>query len=263
MALTDAQYRVASLALHLPEAAGFVLAGGGAMLVHELVDRPTRDLDLFTTDLTALAPFAGALTAALTAAGLTVTPGRVADGYQQLTVVDGGEAVLVELAHDARLWPASTLAVGPVISVVELAADKTLALFGRAEPRDLVDVAALATNYSTGELLESAAAKDAGFDPNVLADAVGFAAAQPDSRFLALGLTPMALLALREWAQRWREELIGEQAEGHAQAARRPSAAAQLAAAGYPDRPRSGSPKDDPPHRRQPPESPTARGRSR
>jgi len=207
MALTTAQTRVARLALALPEAAGFVLAGGGAMLAYGLVDRPTRDLDLFTTDPAALTPFVAALKLALTAAGLGVTTGRVATAYQQLMVVDGDETVLVELAHDARLWPFTTLAVGPVLSVEELAADKTLALFGRAEPRDLVDVAALAAGLGTDELLSLAAAKDAGFDRAVLADAIGFAAAQPDSRFLALGLDPAELAVLRQWAQTWRAEL--------------------------------------------------------
>ncbi len=207
MALTTAQTRITRLALALPEAAGFVLAGGGAMLAYGLVDRPTRDLDLFTADPAALPPFAAALELALTAAGLGVTTGRVASAYQQLMVVDGDETVLVELAHDARLWPSTTLAVGPVLSVEELAADKTLALFGRAEPRDLVDVSALAAGLGTDELLSLAAAKDAGFDRAVLADAIGFAAVQPDSRFLALGLDPPDLATLRQWAQTWRAEL--------------------------------------------------------
>jgi len=34
----------------LPEAGQVALAGGGAMLAHDLVDRPTQDVDLFTPD---------------------------------------------------------------------------------------------------------------------------------------------------------------------------------------------------------------------
>lgn len=45
----------------------------------------------------------------------------------------------------------------------ELAADKMLALYGRAEVRDLVDVAALLTVYPEDDLLEFAQSKDAGF----------------------------------------------------------------------------------------------------
>jgi predicted nucleotidyltransferase component of viral defense system len=42
----------------------------------------------------------------------------------------------------------------------EVAADKTLALFGRAAARDLVDVAALAERYTLPQLCELAVASD-------------------------------------------------------------------------------------------------------
>jgi hypothetical protein len=63
----------------------------------------------------------------------------------------------------------------------EVAADKTLALFGRAAARDLVDVAALSERYTLQQLCELAAEKDAGFDRRVLADALAAAAAHPDA----------------------------------------------------------------------------------
>jgi predicted nucleotidyltransferase component of viral defense system len=70
--------------------------------------------------------------------------GRVTPTFRQVIVTDRHETVLVELAHDARRWPSSVLSIGAVLSIQELAADKTLALFGRAEARDLLDVHALA-----------------------------------------------------------------------------------------------------------------------
>ena len=36
-----------AFAFALPEAGQVALAGGGAMLAHDLVDRPTQDVDLF------------------------------------------------------------------------------------------------------------------------------------------------------------------------------------------------------------------------
>jgi hypothetical protein len=39
--------QVARIAFALPEAGQVALAGGGAMLAHDLVDRPTQDVDLF------------------------------------------------------------------------------------------------------------------------------------------------------------------------------------------------------------------------
>jgi predicted nucleotidyltransferase component of viral defense system len=49
---------------------------------------------------------------------------------------------VVEVAHDARIREAVQLSFGRVLHPEEVAADKTLALFGRAAARDLVDVAA-------------------------------------------------------------------------------------------------------------------------
>jgi hypothetical protein len=40
--------RIVRLAAQLPEARTVALAGGGAMLAHDLVDRLTQDVDLFT-----------------------------------------------------------------------------------------------------------------------------------------------------------------------------------------------------------------------
>ena len=56
----------------------------------------------------------------------------------------------------------------------ELAANKTLALFGRAVARDYIDFRALARRFSLSELCELAASKDGGFTPSLLADALDY-----------------------------------------------------------------------------------------
>jgi hypothetical protein len=55
------------------------------------------------------------------------------------------------------------------LSLRDLAARKTLALFGRAEPRDFADVYDLARRYGRDQLLEWAAAGDPGFDNQIFA----------------------------------------------------------------------------------------------
>lgn len=45
--LTEFQQVVAQLFFSLPEADGYLLAGGAALVAHELTARPTQDLDLF------------------------------------------------------------------------------------------------------------------------------------------------------------------------------------------------------------------------
>lgn len=59
-----------------------------------------------------------------------------------------------------------------LLSLEELAADKVLALFGRAAARDYQDVAALREHFTWTELPEFASEKDAGFSVDRLLDAV-------------------------------------------------------------------------------------------
>lgn len=212
MALSGLHTAVVTAVLALPEAQDYALAGGGAMLAHGLVERPTHDVDLFTTarDVHVLAD---AVQVALRSRGYTVSeePGRSAQpsvSFARLTVIDpGGEAVLVEFARDTRIRAAVRLQVGAVLHPEELAADKMLALFGRAEARDLVDVDALTSRYSHKQLLALAEEKDPGFSGLYFAQALQAAAAHPDHRYTALGLSPPRLADLRDHAQRWQQEL--------------------------------------------------------
>jgi hypothetical protein len=45
--LDPAQSEIAALLFSLPDAAGYALAGGAALLASGAIDRPTRDLDAF------------------------------------------------------------------------------------------------------------------------------------------------------------------------------------------------------------------------
>jgi hypothetical protein len=175
----------------LPEAGQVALAGGGAMLAHDLVDRPTQDVDLFTPDPAEVTRLTDALAAALRAEGAQVRVDRRGPGFTRLAVtVADGRSVVVEIARDARIRESVQLSFGRVLHPDEVAADKTLALFGRAAARDLVDMAALLGRYTLEQLCELAAEKDAGFDRRVFADALAAAAAHSDAAFAELGFGP-------------------------------------------------------------------------
>jgi hypothetical protein len=194
----------------LPEAGNLVLAGGGAMLAHDLVDRPTRDVDLFSSDPTDIDRVAGALAAALRVSGDMVEVQRRGDTFTRLVVGPEAspDAVTVELAFDARMRPSVAMGFGRVLDRDELAADKTLALFGRAQARDLVDAGALLDHgYTRSRLLQLAAEKDSGFDVIVFRAALSAASARPDVDFTGLGLSAGAISALRSLAADWRAEL--------------------------------------------------------
>jgi len=92
----------------------------------------------------------------------------------------------------------------------EVAADKTLALFGRAAARDLVDVDALSRRYTRQQLFDLAAEKDPGFDPRMFADALRAATRHADAAFAELGLDAAARGSLRGRAEEWRVQLLSE-----------------------------------------------------
>jgi hypothetical protein len=76
----------------------------------------------------------------------------------------------VDLASDARLFPTDQGPGFQILSAEELAADKLLAVFGRAEARDFLDLEALEDRFGLGRLFELAAEKDRGFEPTVFAE---------------------------------------------------------------------------------------------
>lgn len=85
---------------------------------------------------------------------------------------DGQECLVEVFADGGRLRKRVTLDIGAVLHPDDLAADKVLALWGRARPRDFFDVHALLQLYGPSRLLELAAAKDAGFTVATFLDAL-------------------------------------------------------------------------------------------
>lgn len=171
--LSPLQEQVARIVASLPEATGFALAGGAALVVARLVDRSTKDLDFFGPSADDVQNLLEALEAALTDARLTVRRERVAASFVRLTVASEDDATEVDLATDARMRPVESGPLGPMLSLEELAADKLLALFDRAQARDFVDVAALVERFGLERLCELAKEKDPGFSRPVLRDMLG------------------------------------------------------------------------------------------
>lgn len=205
MALSLLQGRIARIVADIPEASEFALAGAGGLTVWGVVDRETRDLDYFATRPAAVAVLLPALEAELERNGIAVERQRVVEGFVRLSAAAGGETCEIDLAYDARLFPAEQTDLGPVLALEELAADKVLALFGRAQPRDFLDVESLLGHFSTDRLLELAAQKDAGFELGFFADALASI-----GRFSAedFGIDRGALDGLVQKMATWREELI-------------------------------------------------------
>ena len=151
---------------------------------HRIIQRTTRDLDFFGTLAEEVQPVAESFARQLRAEGFLAEPIGSSPVFVRLLVRDeGGEEVLVDIGMDYRLRPPEETGIGRVLSTEELAADKLLALFGRAEARDFVDVFLLARRFGTPAMLEWAGEKDKGFDPYRLALGLGRLESIPRGEF--------------------------------------------------------------------------------
>ncbi|MDN5860126.1 MAG: nucleotidyl transferase AbiEii/AbiGii toxin family protein, partial [Pseudonocardia sp.] len=106
-----------------------------------------------------------------------------------------------------RLHPRVTLDVGAVLHPEDLAADKVLALWARARPRDYHDVAALIERFGHDRLLELAAEKDAGFTTETFVDALTAIRRLTDSDWTEDGIDPRSVAALTQLFEQWNTEL--------------------------------------------------------
>jgi hypothetical protein len=71
---------------------------------------------------------------------LTVHHVQENPGFARLVVESPDDRTEVDLGADARLFPAEPGRPAPTLSGEELAVDKVLAVFGRAEARDFIDL---------------------------------------------------------------------------------------------------------------------------
>lgn len=204
--LTPLQERIAEIVSGLPEARGFALAGAGGLLVRGLIDRQTRDLDYFTVpgEEEALSALRDALERAFDRAPLDHSRQRDLSTFVRIEVSDGDDRCEIDLAIDYRALPAEPSDYGPTLAVRELAANKVLALFDRAEARDFLDLVELTRHFELQGLLELAAEKDTGFDT------VGFLEALSSlQRFTSadFGITEAEYERLRDTVASWQSVL--------------------------------------------------------
>lgn len=202
--LSPLQERLWRLVGRLPEAETIALAGGAALIVRGIVDRPTRDLDFFATSAEEVNRLLPTLEASLRESGLQVRRVQVSDGFARLLVSSEVETTTIDLAWDARRFPPERAKGRAILADEELAADKVLALFGRAAARDYVDVASLESRYGLERLCSLAAEKDPGFDRSVLAAVLGSFDRLPRADF---DLDDSGLDSLRTQVTSWRQQL--------------------------------------------------------
>ena len=215
MPVKDAHRQVATIVLHAVAEHGFALAGGNALIMHEVIDRYTADVDIFTDEEDGIALVRAIVAGSLLAEGFGVQekdktgglagifPG-MEDGLAEWKVTTpAGELVQLQMSYFVRARRPVVIDGIRVLSLEDVAAGKACALGGRALVRDFVDVAALLEHYSPAQLIALAQR----MDPGLLDD--DFAAAgrrldrTADSTFAEYHLPPDFIAWIRAQFERW------------------------------------------------------------
>jgi hypothetical protein len=167
----------------LPDQEHFYLSGGTALAEYYLGHRLSYDLDLFTSDANLIVPFSYQLEQAARSVGMKVTVVRRFASFVELQVSQGDDHLKIDLGLDSpfRFSPAELSDSSVWVNdFQDIQTDKTLAFFGRAEPRDAVDLYFLLQRTSFVELANLARQKDTGFDLYWFAVALRRTATFPD-----------------------------------------------------------------------------------
>ncbi len=204
MPLTEYQAGIARL---LSENRSFdsYLAGGAAILIDPNTTRYSRDLDYFHDSEERVAEAFATDSALLSERGFTVEVELNQVGYVRAVVRRDDEATKVEWARDSswRFLPVvHDPRVGYRLHPVDLAVNKVLALAGRDEPRDVLDVMHFHRHLlHLGGLCWAACGKDPGFNPLSLLELLQRRGRIRSEDLARLDLSrPVDLMALKkEW----------------------------------------------------------------
>jgi len=213
MALTPLQRRICRLLADERRRSGeSYVAGGGAL--NELLagTRRSRDVDLFHDTEAALVATWAKDRETLTAAGLIVQTIRELPAFVEAQVRDANETVLVQWAQDSayRFFPlVEHETLGLTLHPFDLATNKLLALVGRREPRDWIDVVNCHDHLQPlGYLAWAAAGKDIGFGPLEIVEEAARSTRYTQSEVDALDFEGPAPDA-GELSRRWHKAIAG------------------------------------------------------
>ncbi len=207
MALTEFQRTVCRIIAEDRIASGCsYIAGGTALNLLLEAPRISRDIDIFHDTETAVLQSWDSDRSLLEKNGCTVMVIQERQSFVEAAVSKGDDSVLLEWTRDSsfRFFPLlEHKDFGLTLHPFDLAANKVLALAGRLEPRDWIDVITCHTNLQKlGYLMWAACGKDPGFSPYSLLSASrrsgGYSAAEL-GQLAFTGTSPDAAELNRAW----------------------------------------------------------------
>jgi hypothetical protein len=145
------------------------LAGGAALHIAPNSMRYSNDLDYFHDSVERVTTAFETDSKLLTEAGYSISVQMNQRGFIRAVAARGNDSTKIEWAHDSAwrfLPPVRSADVGMQLHPIDLAVNKMLALVGRDEPRDFLDILFIHREIlPLATLLWAAVGKDPGFTP--------------------------------------------------------------------------------------------------
>jgi hypothetical protein len=211
--LTPLQKDFMEILASLPDKGQFYLAGGTALSEYYLGHRLSFDLDYFTGTDNLILPLSYQIENACQVKGWSLKVVRRFSTFVELLLEKNNESLKIDLALDSPYRFEHPVLSNEGIYVndyPDLRTDKLLAYFGRAEPRDAIDLYFILQKESPDLLLEQAAQKDPGFDHYWFAIALNRCQNFPDEmeRWPVKMLRPIDPHALKQTFSDWAIKLM-------------------------------------------------------
>lgn len=213
--INKTQETVLKIFSNIPDSRQFYLTGGTALSYFYLKHRRSNDLDFFTAEENIVLPFSYQIESYLKKQGYECLRQRGLHSFVELIVTVNKESTLIHLAVDSayRFDVTKEFPDYPglrVDNLTDIAANKMLALFGRAALRDFIDVYSLIDhgNFTKDQLIGGASQKDPGFDIYWLAVAFErIAVFDSRSADILMLLNPLSFETLKTFFDQWRREI--------------------------------------------------------
>lgn len=171
--LTELQQEIINALKGIEESKELYVTGGSALSAYYLHHRLSEDLDFFTPAEDMIQLISRKLLQSLEKKGIKVEMVRNFKSFVEMITSRGGESMKIQIALDSpyRLERTKEINGVRVDSLIDIAAGKLLALFGRAAERDFVDIYFLVKEgyFNLDELIKKASEKDPGMDKYYLA----------------------------------------------------------------------------------------------
>jgi hypothetical protein len=190
-----------------------VLAGGYALAAHDLVDRPSRDIDFATSTALPLPEVAARLARAYEDQGFSTRVVEATPRMARLVVSQDDMLCEVDLLKEA-IGPPSIMSIGPVLAFDDAIGLKVRALYDRAAHRDFIDIHAASHRLTRTELEALGARHTVGFSLDELADRLGAVPELDDWTFEGYGLDEAQITRVRQWAIGWETDIRARLAAG-------------------------------------------------